>query len=159
MQVAHLMDRCSSGAVKAVFRHLQDSLGSADEFAFLMPVILTDRGKEFEKPKELEKDPSGLPRTSIFYCDPMRSDQKAEIENVHTMLRMILLKETVFENLTQWDIRKCMNHINNAPRKRLESRTPYQLEMSIIGPEVLRKMQLRYIAPDEVTLSPKLLRN
>lgn len=156
---AHLMDRCSSGAVKAVFRHLQDALGNADEFAFLMPVILTDRGKEFEKPEELEKDPSGFPRTSIFYCDPMRSDQKAGIENVHTMLRMILPKGTVFENLTQWDIRKCMNHINNAPRKRLEGRTPYQLAMNIIGPDVLRKMQLRYIAPDEVTLSPKLLRN
>lgn len=156
---AHLMDRCSPGAVKSVFQRLQAALGSADEFAFLMPVILTDRGQEFGRPQELEKDPSGRSRTSIFYCDPMRSNQKAGIENVHTMLRMILPRGTVFEDLTQWDIRKCVNHINNAPRKRLEGRTPYQMAVSILDPETLKKMQLRYIAPDEVTLSPKLLRN
>ena len=122
-----------------------------------MPVILTDRGQEFGKPDDLEHGPDGTPRTSIFYCDPMRSNQKAGIENVHTMLRMILPKGTVFTNLTQWDVRKCVDHINNAPRKRLNGRTPYELAMKTIGPEILKKMQLRYIAPDQVTLSPKLL--
>lgn len=156
---AHIMDRCSPGAVKAVFRHLQEALGNADEFAFLIPVILTDRGQEFGKPDELEKDALGNPRTSIFYCDPMRSNQKGGIENVHTMLRMILPKKTVFTNLTQWDVRKCVDHINNAPRKNLGGRTPYEMAVKLIGPEILKKMQLRYIAPDEVTLSPKLLRN
>lgn len=156
---AHIMDRCSPGAVKAVFQHLQTVLGSADEFACLLPVILTDRGQEFGKPEELEKDVLGHPRTSIFYCDPMRSNQKGGIENVHTMLRMILPKGTVFTDLTQWDVRKCVDHINNAPRKNLGGRTPYEMAVSLIGPEILKKMQLRYIAPDEVTLSPKLLRN
>ena len=156
---AHIMDRCSPGAVKAVFQHLQAALGSADEFACLLPVILTDRGQEFGKPDELEKDASGHPRTSIFYCDPMRSNQKGGIENVHTMLRMILPKKTVFTDLTQWDVRKCVDHINNAPRKNLGGRTPYEMAVGLIGPETLKKMQLRYIVPDEVTLSPKLLRN
>ena len=72
---AHVMDRCSPGAVKAVFQHLQSVLGDADEFAFLMPIILTDRGQEFKKPDQLENDPKGNPRTSIFYCDPMRNNQ------------------------------------------------------------------------------------
>ena len=156
---AHVMDRCSPGAVKAVFQHLQSVLGDADEFAFLMPVILTDRGQEFRRPDQLESDPEGNPRTSIFYCDPMRSNQKAGIENVHTMLRMILPKGTVFTDLTQWDIRKCTDHINNAPRKNLEGKTPYEMAVKLIGPEILKKMQLRYVAPDQVTLSPKLLRN
>lgn len=156
---AHVMDRCSPGAVKAVFQHLQSVLGDADEFAFLMPVILTDRGQEFRRPDQLESDPEGNPRTSIFYCDPMRSNQKAGIENVHTMLRMILPKGTVFTDLTQWDVRKCTDHINNAPRKNLEGNTPYEMAVKLIGPEILKKMQLRYVAPDQVTLSPKLLRN
>ena len=156
---AHVMDRCSPGAVKAVFQHLQSVLGDADEFAFLMPIILTDRGQEFKKPDQLENDPEGNPRTSIFYCDPMRSNQKAGIENVHTMLRMILPKGTVFTDLTQWDVRKCTDHINNAPRKNLEGKTPYEMAVKLIGPEILKKMQLRYVAPDQVTLSPKLLRN
>lgn len=75
------------------------------------------------------------------------------------MLRMILPKGTVFAHLTQWDIRKCVDHINNAPRKNLDGHTPYQMAVRLIGEDVLKKMQLRYIAPDEVTLSPKLLRN
>ena len=106
---AHVMERCSPGAIKALFQHLQAALGSADEFACLLPVILTDRGQEFSKLDELEKDTSGHPHTSIFYCDPMRSNQKDGIENVHTMLRMILPKKTVFTDLTQWDVRKCVD--------------------------------------------------
>lgn len=156
---AHLMDRCTQGSVKKEFQKLQAALGTADEFSDLFPVILTDRGKEFGNPDALEHDAAGIPRTSIFYCDPMRSCQKAGIENVHTMLRMILPKGTLFEDLTQWDIRKCVDHINNAPRRKLDGRTPYELAVKAMGPEVLKKMQLRYVEPDKVTLSPKLLRN
>lgn len=88
----------------------------------------------------------------------MRSNQKAGIENIHTMLRMIIPKGTVFTNLTQWDIRKCVNHINNTPRKRLGGRTPYELACRTYAPETLEALQLRYIAPDDVVLSPKLLK-
>lgn len=72
---------------------------------------------------------------------------------------MILPKGTVFEDLTQRDIRKCTDHINNAPRKKLDGRTPYELAVKVLGPDVLKKMQPRYVEPDKVTLSPKLLRN
>jgi len=113
---------------------------------------------EFGKPEDLEAGTDNLARTSIFYCDPMRSNQKAGIENVHTMLRMILPKGTVFTNLTQWDVRKCVDHINNAPRKRLGGRTPYELACHTYDPETLKALQLRYIAPDDVVLSPKLLK-
>ena len=88
----------------------------------------------------------------------MRSSQKGGIENVHTMLRMILPKGTVFENLTQWDIRKCVNHINNAPRKNLGGRTPFALALESFDADTLRRLQLRYVEPDEVTLTPELLK-
>ena len=94
----------------------------------------------------------------------MRSNQKAGIENVHTMLRMILPKGTVFTDLTQWDIRKAVDHINNAPRENLGGKTPYEKALWLYekalwlyGKEFLKKLQLRYVAPDEVTLTPKLL--
>lgn len=107
----------------------------------------------------VKNDRAGNRRTSIYYCDPMRSNQKAGIENVHTMLRMILPKGTVFGWLTQWDVRRCVDHINNAPRQCLNGRTPYEVAVKTYGPELLKKLQLRFVAPDEVTLSPKLLRN
>ncbi len=155
---AHLLPGCTPGAVKTVFDSLQQALGGVYEFSFLFPVILTDRGIEFGKPDALETGTKEMAGTSIFYCDPMRSSQKAGIENVHTMLRMIIPKGTVFTNLTQWDVRKCVDHINNAPRKRLGGHTPYELACRTYDPETLKALQLRYIAPDDVVLSPKLLK-
>ena len=125
--LAHLMNRCTPGAVRLVFEQIQKSLGGAYEFIAVFPIILTDRGGEFGTPDRLEIAPDGMQRTSIYYCDPMRSNQKGGIENVHTMLRMILPKGTVFESLTQWDIRKAVNHINSAPRENLGGETPYKL--------------------------------
>ena len=155
--VAHLMQRCTEGAVKLVFEQLQKSLGGSEEFIQYFPYLLTDRGSEFGDPESLEFDRNGNARTKIYYCDPMRSNQKAGIENVHTMLRMILPKGTVFTDLTQWDIRKAVDHINNAPRENLGGKTPYEKALWLYGKEFLKKLQLRYVAPDEVTLTPKLL--
>lgn len=64
----------------------------------------------------------------------------------------------MFETFTQWDIRKAVDHVNNAPRRKLDGRTPYELAIKTLGVETLQKLQLRYVAPDEVTLSPKLLK-
>ena len=156
--IARLMNRCTPGAVKLEFAALQRSLGDIFEFASVFEAFLTDRGVEFGHPDELEDGNEQYYRTSIFYCDPMRSNQKGGIENVHTMLRMILPKGTGFENLTQWDIRKCADHINNAPRKKLNGYTPYEMAVQTFGEDIVKRLQLRYVAPDEVTLSPKLLK-
>ena len=156
--IGRLMDRCTQGAVKAEFDKIQKALGDPYEFSFVFPVVLTDRGSEFGDPESLENDRDGRPRTGIFYCDPMRSCQKAGIEEVHTMLRMIIPKGTILEGFTQWDIRKAVDHVNNAPRKKLNGRTPYEIAVKTWGPETLKKLQLRYVAPDEVTLSPKLFK-
>lgn len=156
--IARLMDRCTPGAVKLEFAALQRALGGVYEFAAVFEACLTDRGVEFGRPDELEAGDDEFRRTAIYYCDPMRSNQKGGIENVHTMLRMILPKGTVFENLTQWDVRKCADHINNAPRKSLNGYTPYEMAVLTFGENIVRKLQLRYVAPDDVTLTPKLLK-
>lgn len=154
--LAHRMNRYTPGAVWLVFDQMQKSLGGAYGFISVFPLILTDRGGEFGAPDCLETDPDGMQRTSIYYCDPMRSNQKGGIENVHTMLRMILPKGTVFEPLTQWDIRKVVNHVNSAPRENLSGETPYKLALKKYGPDILEALQLKFIPPDEVILSPKL---
>lgn len=156
--IGRLINRCTQSAVKAEFDKIQKALGGSYEFSFIFPVVLTDRGSEFGDPESLEHDKDGSPRTSIYYCDPMRSCQKAGIEEVHTMLRMIIPKGTILEDFTQWDIRKAVDHVNNAPRKKLGGRTPYEIAVKTWDPQTLQKLQLRYVAPDEVTLSPKLLK-
>lgn len=100
----------------------------------------------------------GIQRTSIYYCDPMRSGQKGGLEQAHTMLRMVLPKGTSFEFLTQWDVNLIVSYINSTPRESLGGKTPYSVAFETMGEDVLNAFQLRPIAPDEVNLTPKLIR-
>lgn len=155
--LAFVMNRCTEGAVRLVFDRLEKRLGTF-EFNSVFEYILTDRGSEFGDPDSLETGVDGVQRTSIYYCDPMRSGQKGGIEQAHTMLRMILPKGTSFEFLTQWDVNLIVNHINSTPREILGGRTPYDMALETFGEEVMKAFQLRPIAPDEVNLTPKLIR-
>lgn len=155
--LAFLMNRNTTASVRSVFDRLEKRL---DTYTFLsmFEYILTDRGAEFGDPDSLEIGIDGIVRTSIYYCDAMRSCQKPGVENVHTMLRMILPKKTSFEFLTQWDVNLIVNHINSTPRKSLDGKTAYQMAEKTLGEDVLKKIQLRPIPPDEVDLTPKLIR-
>ena len=155
--LAFLMNRCTQGAVRLVFDRLEKRMGT---FAFnsVFEYILTDRGSEFGDPEALETGVEGIQRTSIYYCDPMRSGQKGGIEQAHTLLRMILPKGTSFEFLTQWDMNLIVNHINSTPRECLGGRTPYDMALETLGEDTLKAFQLKPIAPDEVNLTPKLIR-
>ena len=155
--LAFLMNRCTKGAVRLVFDRLEKRMGTY-EFASVLEYILTDRGSEFGDPDALETGITGTQRSSIYYCDPMQSGQKGGLEQAHTMLRMVLPKGTSFEFLTQWDVNLIVNHINSTPRESLGGRTPYSVALKTLGEKVLNAFQLRPIAPDEVNLTPKLIR-
>jgi IS30 family transposase len=155
--IARLLNRCTTGAVRAAIDQIEHSLGTYN-FLSVFEVCLTDRGSEFGKAEDIETGINDIQRMSLYYCDPMRSNQKGGIENVHTMLRMIIPKGTIFETLSQWDIKKAVNHINATPRQKLNGKTPYELALNKWGPEILEALQLRYVCPDDVTLSPKLLK-
>ena len=155
--LAFLMNRNTEGAVRLIFDRLEKRFGTYD-FQTLFEYILTDRGAEFGDPESLETGFTGIQRTSIYYCDPMRSGQKGGLEQAHTMLRMILPKKTNFEFLTQWDVILIVSHINSTPRESLQGRTPYDVALETLGEETLKAFQLRRIAPDEVNLTPKLIR-
>ena len=71
---------------------------------------------------------------------------------------MILPKGTVFTDVTQWDVRRIVNHINSYARQNLGGATPYKLALKKYGPEILEALQIKFIPPDEVTMSPDLLK-
>ena len=73
--IARLLDPCTQGAVKHVFDSFEKSLGTY-QFLTIFEVCLTDRGKELENSEKMETGIHGIQRTSIYYCDPMRSNQK-----------------------------------------------------------------------------------
>ena len=155
--LAYLLNRCTKGAVRAVFDRLEDRLGTTT-FNVIFETVLTDRGVEFGDPEALETGYNNYRRTSIYYCDPMRSGQKGGIENVHTKLREVLPKGTSFEYLTQWDLNLIVNHINSTPRQSLNGSTPYQVAYESLGSEILVPLHLKRIAPDDVNLTPSLIK-
>ena len=117
---------------------------------------LTDNGKEFQLPEEMEYYDEHN-KTHIFYCDPGKSYQKPEIENNHTFIRRILPKGTAFDDLTQEDIDLMMNHINSVPREELNGNTPYELACILIGKDIINQV-CKPIERNEVILKPELLK-
>lgn len=126
-------------------------------------VLLSDRGPEFTKAEQMETGKGGMKRCHVFYCDPMRADQKGSLENNHKLLRYILPKGTDLRALglrTQKDLNKVLSHVNSTPREKLGGKSPIEL-LEFLYPELYTKFYefgIRKIPKDEVILKPFLLK-
>ena len=127
-------------------------------FNNLFPILLGDNGSEFSNPFAIEFDSQGNQRTKVFYCDPSAPYQKGAAENNHELIRRVIPKGTSMDDLSQYDIIKLMSHINSYPRKKLGDKTPYEVFSTLYGEDTLKKLGIRFISPDEVTLRPSLLK-
>lgn len=156
LMLAFLRDANTARSVTEEFNRLDSTL-SREAFRMMFPIILTDRGSEFTDPVSIECDEDGEIRTRIFYCDPQRSDQKGGCEVTHEMIRRVLPKGYAFDDLTQTDIDIMMSHINSYARKKLGNQTPYRLFSSFYGEDLLPKLNIQQIAPNDINLTPKLL--
>ncbi len=157
LMLAFLRDANTSQSVIDVFNDLDQAL-QPEAFKQLFQVILGDNGTEFSNPNAIENDLDGNPRASVFYCDPSSPYQKGAIENNHSILRRIIPKGKSLDGFTQQDITKCMNHVNSYTRKNLGDKTPYEVFSAFYGENLLKKMNIELIHPDEVTLHPSLLK-
>ena len=156
LMLAFIREANTARSVSDIFNYLDNILGRKS-FRTLFPVILTDRGSEFTDPLSIECDEDGEIRSKVFYCDPQRSDQKGKIEVAHEMIRRILPKKISFDNLTQEDIDLMMSHINSYKRKKLGNQSPYELFSSFYGEDLLPKLRIKQIPPNDINLTPKLL--
>ncbi|MFR7520303.1 MAG: transposase [Mediterraneibacter faecis] len=96
--LAFLLNRCTKGAVRAVFDRLEKRMGTF-EFISVFENILTDRGSEFSDPNALETGINGIERTNIYYCDPMRSGQKELLSRLIRCLEWFCQKELLLNFL------------------------------------------------------------
>lgn len=155
--LAFLRGANTARSVSDVFDGLYSLLG-IESFKLLFPVILTDNGSEFSAPMALEKDAGGIRRCRVFYCDPSSPFQKGAIENNHELIRRIIPKGKSFGGLSQPQIQLMMDHINSYNRKKLNGKSPHDLFSFLHGPETLQKLGATKIAPNEIRLSPSLLK-
>lgn len=118
-----LMPDGKAESVKRVFDYLEMGLGF-EVFNRLFPVILTDNGSEFKKVDELEETENLEYRTSLFYCDPMASWQKAQLEKNNEYIRYAIPKGKSLNPYNEEDITLLMNHINSTRRPGLGNKSP-----------------------------------
>ncbi len=158
LMLIFLLNSKNQECVKEVFDYLTKTLG-LKKFKTLFPIVLTDRGSEFQAPKELEHNASGKKRTSIYYCDPQCSWQKGMIEKNHEFIRYVVPKGNTFDIYNQKEISKLMNHINSTARDNLNGYSPYQLSLMLLDNSLHKKLSLREIHHDDVMLKPALLKH
>lgn len=152
-----LRERNTSLSVIEEFNRMEQVLGF-EMFQTLFPVILTDNGSEFSNPAALENSPfNGQRRTRIFYCDPYSAFQKGHVENNHLNLRKILEISTSFDDLEQSDMARVMSHLNSFARQSLNNIPAIRLFETIYGKEVLPKIGVALISPQNVILTPQLI--
>lgn len=156
MQLLFILEEHTSAAVVAMLDIIEEALGR-ELFASCFPLILTDNGHEFSDINGMERSIYGGQRTHVFFCEPNRSDQKAECENNHKLLRNILPKGTSLEHFMQTDMTLVTNHLNSYVRKSLFGKCPYDLAMAALPQDFFLLLGLECIPGDEVILKPSLL--
>ena len=159
LMLAFLCNFHTAASVQTWIEALYTALGS--DFQKLFPVILTDNGSEFSNPAAIERAPDGSGRTQVFYCDPMASWQKPQVERNHEFIRLILPKGSSFDKLSQKEVGLVMSHINSYSRPSLGDKSPFQAFAFIHGQTLLdtllRLSCQTIIQPEKIVLKPSLL--
>jgi IS30 family transposase len=89
----------------------------------LIQTLTFDNGGEFSKHEKIAK----RLKIDTFFCDPYSSYQKGSVENGNGVLRYDLPRNTDIKSLTQKQINKIVDKINNRPMKCLGFYTPAEM--------------------------------
>ena len=138
-------------------RKLRKRLGDA-LFARVCAVIVTDRGGEFMLAERAEAELG----CRVFYCDPMASWQKAELENNHRELRYIAPKSSDLRELglnCQRALDEALSNVNSFAKEALHGKSAFEYA-GFLMPELKKALLasgMREIPKTEVRLSPKAI--
>lgn len=157
MQLYFALQSHDSDSVVRMLDTIEDALGQK-LFSACFPLILTDNGKEFSDIKGMERSIYGGKRTKIFFCEPNRSDQKAQCETNHKLLRRIVPKGTSVDRFMQADMTLAANHVNSYVRKSLFEKCPYDLARDTLPDDFFVRLGLEQIPAKSVLLTPGLLK-
>lgn len=154
----YLIDDKTTQSVNKVFDNLKITLGET-LFKQIFRIILTDNGSEFFDPDTIEKL-NGKQEINLFYCDPCASWQKGKLEKLHEYIRYILPKGSTFDYLLKDDVHILMSNINNSSRLSCgKYKSPYNSFKEKYGQNILDKLNISHIEPNNVNLSKRLLTN
>ena len=85
--------------------------------------LTLDNGREFARPKDLERNL----RMAIYFAPPYHSWERGTNENTNGLLRQYLPKATNLANVTPRQLAAYVRQLNHRPRKCLGYRTPFEV--------------------------------
>lgn len=156
--IARLLPDKSSKSVKNELDNIEKIIGT-ELYKRVFKYILTDNGGEFQRPEELECSIDGSKISSIYYCEPNRSDEKAKVEKNHEYIRYVIPKGKSMDKYIQDDIDLMMSHINSTAREILNFAVPYDMANIYLGIGTLDKLNIHKVLPDDIILKPYLINN
>jgi IS30 family transposase len=102
--------------------------------ASLCVTMTYDNGKEFSFHKDIEDQTN----FTVYFAHAYSPWERGTNENTNGLLRQFIPKGTDFDNVTDEDLQKYVNLINNRPRKRHGFKSPnyiFQLELDKVALE------------------------
>lgn len=158
LQLMMLLEEHTSFAVVGALDFIESVVG-AKGFKELFGVVLTDRGTEFCDFEGMERSALGPQRRCrVYYCDPLRADQKGSCERNHGLIRRILPKGSDLDALSAYDIATVSSHVNSYPRASLGGKSPLEASKRKVPKKLLDELGIVHLRADEVTLKPDLLK-
>ncbi|MET0105709.1 MAG: IS30 family transposase [Sedimenticola sp.] len=95
--------------------------------------ITSDNGKEFARHEAVAE----ALNADFYFAHPYASWERGLNENTNVLIRQYFPKGHDFTTITQKDIQRVMDKLNNRPRKCLGMKTPNQVFFGINPPVVL----------------------
>ncbi len=127
VQLPLLMPEKTKAATVATLDELERAVG-LEAFRRLFGLTITDNGGEFEDCGGIERSctAEGESRCRVYYCDPMRSQQKPGCERNHVEVRKMLPKGRgiSFDDLDEVDAWFVGSNVNSEPRPSLMGLSP-----------------------------------
>lgn len=139
----------------ALKNHLRDKGFPIPE---IMPVVLTDNGGEFANVFSFENNGT-LKELSVYFCDPMCSWQKPQIEKNHSLFRDIVPKGSSFDSFSQDTVNLIFSHVNSVKRSAFHGKSAYDMFTFFFSAELASALGISRIPPQQVIQSPALLSN
>lgn len=101
----------------------QAVIGLLKPLADRVYTLTSDNGREFAYHQKI----SSALKAQFYFARPYASWQRGLNENTNGLIRQYFPKDTDFRTLTQQDIKRVMDKLNNRPRKSLDFKTPNQV--------------------------------
>lgn len=135
-EIIVLLENGKTETVVAAVNALERKFGKL-RFRRIFRTITVDNGVEFSDCEGIQTScVEDGERTHLYYCHPYNASERGSNENANKLIRRWLPKGTDFADLTDKQIRRIEEWMNNYPRKKLSynsARDRYIAELTALG--------------------------